>query len=649
MAITDGRVIGDAASSGAHVKRPGLHAWLAVIVGLAALCFALAATTLTNDHFGRISPAWQIATYGDFPFRDFLDPGYFLTEFASAALLRIFGNTLLGEWLLTSSFIAGGAVIVMLLAFRVSDSYPIALTAAAVSLLSLPRAYDFDKVLFYPLGLLLCFRYADLRATRTLWALAAGLVLAALFRYDTGVYIGCATLTVIGITHAGDWKTAARRAAVFTLAVFCLSLPVLGFLQYEAGVLDAADQMVTYGKRETERTRISRPLGFSVGRLVGFPSVDAASTRILIRWAASVDEPSRRALESRYRLQDGTLERAEQNRTWSYLVDDSSIPNLRALGEDPHVEDTQGVDRGQLVLSETFLTRVGRKIPLLPEARTFDNANAFLYHFLRWLPLLAAVILLRGVLAQTPVPRADLARVASLIVMCVLLNIFILRDPVDARVGGMAGPAAVLSAWTASHVWDIRPRVVRYAVTVGAVLIMWLTLWSLSTAMEWERRLNTETLSPANVRGLAAAFGESPPSLQAYPNRNLIGLVNYLRECTSVNDRVFAAWFVPELYYFAQRGFVGSVATFDKHWSEPRFQQRIIDAFSSHAVPVVITETARHEDFVADYSLLGDYLEGHFNVAGTTDFGNPGGNYTVLVDKNRIPARTHPATGMPCF
>ncbi len=200
----------------------------------------MATTALTNDHFGRISPAWQIATYGDFPFRDFLDPGYFLTEFASAALLRIFGNTLLGEWLLTSSFIAGGAVIVMLLAFRVSGSYPIALTAAAVSLLSLPRAYDFDKVLFYPLGLLLCFRYAELRATRTLWALAAGLVLAALFRYDTGVYIGCAALTVIGITHAGDWKTAARRAALFTVAVLCLSLPVLGFLQYEAGVLDCS-------------------------------------------------------------------------------------------------------------------------------------------------------------------------------------------------------------------------------------------------------------------------------------------------------------------------------------------------------------------------------------------------------------------------
>jgi hypothetical protein len=382
---------------------------------------------------------------------------------------------------------------------------------------------------------------------------------------------------------------------------------------------------------------------------VGFATADAAATRILVRWAAAVDEPTRSALESRYRLRDATVDGAA-TRAWSYRIDDPSTRSLRALAEDPHVEDTDGIDRERFVLSETFLTRLGRKIPILPDARTLDNANAFLYHLLRWLPLLASVILLKGAVSEAPWSRADVARIASLIVACVLLNIFILRDPVDARVGGMAGPAAVLSAWMARQLWGIRTRAVRYAATAGSVMVVWLTLWSLSTAMEWERRINIETLSPASVRSLAAALAESPASLQAYPNRNLVvGMVSYLRECTSVNDRVFGAWFVPELYYFAQRGFVGSVATFDRHWSEPRFQERIINAFVSHSVPVVLTETSRHGEFVENYSLLGRYLDEHFRVAGTTDFGNPGGNYTVLVDKNRSPTRTHPATGMPCF
>ena len=116
-------------------------------------------------------------------------------------------------------------------------------------------------------------------------------------------------------------------------------------------------------------------------------------------------------------------------------------------------------------------------------------------------------------------------------------------------------------------------------------------------------------------------------------------MVNYLRECTSPKDRVFAPWFVPELYFFSQRGFVGSVATFDGHWSEPRFQERIIDSF------VVTLRSGRHHRNRASRRLRRRVLVARpiprantTEVAGTTDFGNPEGNYTLLVDKNRISA-----------
>jgi len=631
------------------VRRPWLQTALAVGVGLAALFFCLATFVLTNDQFGRISPARQIAQYGELPFRDFLDPGYFLTEFSSAALLRVFGDSLLGEWLFTSAFMATGTVLVFLLAFRVSQSYSIALGVAALALLSLPRAYDYDKVLFYPLGVFLCWRYTDRHDPRVLWTLAAGLVLSALFRYDTGVYIGCAALTVIAITHAGDWRTAMRRSALFAIAVLCLSLPFLAFLEYSGGLLNAVDQMVTYGKRETERTRISAPLRFSIGRLVGFPSIETTATPILVRWAASVDEPTRLALESRYRLRDGTRDGEEVNRTWSYRAENTSVESLRELLQDRHVEDTHGIDRQKLVSTESFLTRFGRNTPILPGSWTFDNADAFLYHLLRLVPLLASGILLVGVASGAPWSRADVARIASLIVTCVLLNVFILRDPVDARVGGMAGPAAILSAWIARRAWDVRSAFARYGLALIIATIVFVTVWSLSTATEWDKRLTAETLSPAHVRGLASTFAQSRPNPLAFPNRHLIGITNYLLECTSLKDRVFAPWFIPELYFFSQRGFVASVATFDGHWSEPRFQERIVNAFVSHSVPVVIIETTRHNGFVEQYSLLGQYLSEHYRSAGTTDFGNPGGNYTLLVDKNRAPIRTHPATGMPCF
>ena len=213
----------------------------------------------------------------------------------------------------------------------------------------------------------------------------------------------------------------------------------------------------------------------------------------------------------------------------------------------------------------------------------------------------------------------------------------------------MAGPAAFLSAWIARRAWDVRSAFARYGLALIIATIVFVTVWSLSTATEWDKRLTAETLSPAHVRGLASTFAQSRPNPLAFPNRHLIGITNYLLECTSLKDRVFAPWFIPELYFFSQRGFVASVATFDGHWSEPRFQERIVNAFVSHSVPVVIIETTRHNDFVEQYSLLGQYFSEHYRSAGTTDFGNPGGNYTLLVDKNRAPIRTHPATGMPCF
>ncbi|HEU4693106.1 MAG TPA: hypothetical protein VFS23_32310, partial [Vicinamibacterales bacterium] len=61
-------------------------------IWLAAFCFSFLTLEFVNDHFGRISPGRQIARYGELPFSDFLDPGYFLTELSSAAVQRLFGD-----------------------------------------------------------------------------------------------------------------------------------------------------------------------------------------------------------------------------------------------------------------------------------------------------------------------------------------------------------------------------------------------------------------------------------------------------------------------------------------------------------------------------------------------------------------------------
>jgi hypothetical protein len=637
-------------ASGARGQR-----WLAALFGLAAFVFALATVSFTNDHFHRISSARQIAVYGEFPFRDFLDPGYFLTEFTSAALQRLLGDNLLGEWLLTSAFIAGGAVTVLLLARRLSDSWSIALAVATLALLSLPRTYDYDKVLFYPLGLLLCWRYIDDRRPRNLWILATGIVVSALFRYDTGVYLSCAAVTAIAIVHARDWRTAVNRVALFAAAVVCLALPYLVFLQFAGGAVNAVDQMMTYGRREAARTRIRAPLRFSFGKLAGMAPVDAASMPILIRWAPFVNETARHALEAEYELREGARS-SEEDRTWSYRIEGPSVERLRALGNDSRVEDTRDVDRARLSLeSETILGRAGRRIPVLrwrifPGAWTFGNANAFLYHLLRWLPLVGAFALVLAVSRRAASSPNDSAHVSTVIVLCLVLNLFILRNPVYARVGGLAGPPAVLAAWLTGLAWRARPGLTGLVSKVAVVVVLGLTVWSLSLAMEWEDRLKPEMASVSHLSRLVTILSASPPSL--LPNSDLRGMVTYLRECTGPDERVLAIGFLPDLYFFAQRGFVGSSVFFGGHWSESRFERRVIEGLASHASPVAIVETQRADDVAREYPGLEQYLGEHYVKAGETSFGSPGvdpDEYTLFTDKTRIPSHTHLASGMPCF
>src|SRR4051812_35112164 len=179
-----------------------------------AMALAIGSYALTNDQFGRISPARQIVMFGELPFRDYLDPGYYLTELSSAALQRLLGDNLLGELLLNTSFIATGALCVLLLVRRLSGSTLAGVVAGLIGVLSFPRAYDYDKVLFYPFGLLVLWRYLERPRFSRLLALATTIVVAGLFRYDNGVYLGVTALVSIAVAHGISWATLRKSGAL---------------------------------------------------------------------------------------------------------------------------------------------------------------------------------------------------------------------------------------------------------------------------------------------------------------------------------------------------------------------------------------------------------------------------------------------------
>jgi hypothetical protein len=626
-------------------------------VWLAAFGISLASYGLLNDHFGRISPARQIAVYGELPFRDFLDPGYFMTEFTSAALQRLFGDNLLGEMLLNCAFVASGATLVAVLSMRVAHSFAAAVIAGLLAVLTLPRPYDFDKVLFYPLGVALCWRCADAQSASRIWTLALGVVVAALYRYDTGVFIAGAAIVAMAVVHAGDWKALGRSAGLLVAAVLCLSAPVMLFLQRTAGIRDTADQVLTYGLRESGATRITGPVRLSLANPIGVSALPPLPREVAVRWLASVDDTARRAVEHRHKLVAGAPRGTPDERTWAYQIDDTSPSNLRSLVGDAAVEDTSGIDRARFELTrEPLWIRAQRAVPLLrvrvfPGAWHTENADAFLFHVLRILPLAAALILLLRVRSPGSVTRSEAAAVASLIALTVVLNVFILRHPIGGRVGGMAGPAVILAVWLVRNVRRLRHPLARRMLEAGTAAVMLVTVWSVSASAGWQHRLAPEVVRPASVVSLVERLSATPPDPGIMGGRSFVGLVDYLRECTSPADRILATWFAPELYFFAQRGFAAGVVAVAGHWTEPRFQRRSLQFLASHPALVVVHRTA-DTSFREQYPLLARHFDDNYTSAGTTDFADgqsEEGTFELLVLRDRVPRSTHSTTALPCF
>src|SRR5262245_43238465 len=170
---------------------------LPALVFIVAFSFRwLSMGALENDHFVALARAHQILQ-GDWPVRDFFDPGQPLAYLTSAAAARIGGPTLLTDVALSISLLALAAGLTYALAYRASGSLFIALAAVAVELTAAPRLYSAGKLLF-PLGAIaLGWRYVDAPSTRRLATLAAWTALAALWRHDNGIYIGVPVVVML--------------------------------------------------------------------------------------------------------------------------------------------------------------------------------------------------------------------------------------------------------------------------------------------------------------------------------------------------------------------------------------------------------------------------------------------------------------------
>ncbi|MBA2449315.1 MAG: hypothetical protein H0V51_14945 [Chloroflexi bacterium] len=652
---------------------------LVLLVFLGSFAFRFFTLEFDNDHFQTIAEGRQVLVYGELPFRDFVDPGFFLMPLSSAAVQLLFGYNLLGEAIFTVGLLSAGATLTFLLASRASGSLLVGAAAAIAVVAMYPRLYHYPKVFLLVLGLFAGWRYADRATPGNLVTLALCTALAFLFRHDHGVYVGLAAVVLLIARHWQDGRRVLlRRLGLYAGVGAVAVLPFFVFLEANGGILEYFRSALEYTRSEAKRQRAFAPPAFVLE-----PS---SPPRVNVRWKEGLSADARARLEERHKL---TAARSLGGRTWEYELGDSSPTNLRAVVNDPGVEDTHNINRATSRTDGSSLQGIldswQRRIGL--EILQKENAIAWLYYLFVSLPIMAVGVLLvsrvRARSTTTSMPY-ETAKVLSAAALCAVATGLLLRDPLVARLPDLAAPTAVIGAWLVGRwlnvgacspprdqgsrdVWrptqttvsaSRMPRLLclgQMAAMLALAGVTWASILAVADADE--RFEETAILSGPTAllkRGaeIVSTLAESPPAEAWAPTRRNVPLVRYIETCTKPTDRVLVTSFQPDVYFFSGRAFAGDQIFFYLEYrTSPEDQQRTLAGMQEQSVPVVLADGRRYEaDIQSEFSLIHDYLTQHYRLAREVQFDKSDPViFRVLVDRRITPTGTYEPLSLPCF
>jgi hypothetical protein len=107
-------------------------------------------------------------------------------------------------------------------------------------------------------------------------------------------------------------------------------------------LLAVACLLLIAGCVRVESTAEARPTQVAQAQGGAAKAEPSGSATVHVRWAQNVTPETRAQLEKTYSLNDPQL---REGTTWRYRLSDVSTANVRALVNDPSVEDTAYIDR----------------------------------------------------------------------------------------------------------------------------------------------------------------------------------------------------------------------------------------------------------------------------------------------------------------
>jgi hypothetical protein len=640
---------GAAGSTGLERRRDVVASVAVAVVGFAYRYLTF--TEFSNDHYVNLSRSQQWL-FGDWPVRDFVDPGMPLTYALSAAVQWVSGPSLHAELLLISATFAAAAVLTYVVAARVSGSTWLGVVAALVTLLVYPVSYSYPKLLPYAAALAAVWSYAQ---RPTPWRLAlVGAITAAAFllRQDHGVILGVALLVALTLQHRGS--VTLRGAASFAVATSVFLLPFLIWVQTSEGVVNHFVDGVAFSRRAAEPAGVLPPALAIDDRqpLLVRPAEMLRGPVVNVRWVDGLSDAGRGERERRHHL---TPRRHAGADTWQYELSDWSSDAVRALVTDAAVADTHGIDRYHFEVSAPVPGLGSRLLAHVvlpgPGLRLRPNGVFVLFWLVWLLPLGAACLLVTDARETVPARRLVVMAAAG---TQVLMNVTMLRDPFDTRIRDVIVPAAVLLAFVAAVLWTSR-RFERYrrawrVVAAAIVVLMVLTTASIG-AVDERLREGGISRGPAGISARISELGAELAPPQQRTGRLPAGykaLVDYLAACTPPGGRLFAMAFVPELFFYTGRGFAGGHVLFTPgYYLTERHASQTLARLAREDVPYVIADSETWPEMQKEHPRLAAHVAGRYHEVQryTVALGR---DLIVFADTGRRAERQFQSS-LPCF
>ncbi len=194
--------------------------------------------------------------FGDWPTRDFQDPGLPLMDATSALAQRLLGPTLFSEAVLVTVAFGAAAALTIVLVDEITGSMWLAIGAAAFEVAIVPRTYSYPKMFLYAAGFLAFQRYIVKPTTIRRVGMAALVAVAFLFRHDHGLFLwaGGALATALAPGAASvSVRARLRSVALFTATVVAFLIPYLLYVQLGEGLWLYVRTAIAFSEREASK------------------------------------------------------------------------------------------------------------------------------------------------------------------------------------------------------------------------------------------------------------------------------------------------------------------------------------------------------------------------------------------------------------